>query len=179
MQDLPSGKEIGEILEEERKIKKVGVKIISIFLLGLILSYLLLGYPIYPIIASNYDSHSIEGNTIFTEDANIVFLVDTYDILKEHYLKNEEVEISACLNGYVENNYFIEEVFFPEVITKSVNSITFKSCPEETIIWLHSHPYKKCIASKQDLNTLDKQKNNNKKIAMVIMCSETQFNIYE
>ncbi len=177
MQDLPSRKEIDKILEEDSKSKKIVIGIISIFLLILISSYFLLSYPIYPIIASNYESYEIEEKTILTDEFSIVFLEKTYEILKNNYLENEEVEITACLLGDKKNNYFIDEIYFPEVITQSVTHVIFKPCPDGTLIWLHSHPYKRCIASKQDIDTLNKQNNNNETL-MMIMCSTTQFNIY-
>ena len=179
MQDLPPRENVTEELERDSKLKKITIIILSIFLLSLTMSYFLLGQPIYSIIASNYESNEIEGNTIFTKEFSISFLDKTYELFKNYYLENADVEISACLIGDKENNYFINEIYSPEVITQSVNSITFKSCPKETIIWLHSHPYKRCIASKQDIWLLNKQKNKNSDMLMIIMCSTTQFNIYE
>lgn len=178
MQDLPSRKEIDEILGEDNKFKKIIISIVSIFLLLLITSYFLMGYPIFQIIAGNYESHELIGNTIFTEEYSIVFLHGEYNKLITHYLDNEEVEISACLRGYKENNYFIEEVYFPEIIYQDVNRVEFKACPTETLIWLHSHPYKRCIASSQDIKTLKIKKDNFEEALMMIMCSTTQFNIY-
>ncbi len=178
MHDLLSRKEIDEILEKDSKIKKIIVGILSIFLLILICSYFLLGYHLYTIIAGNYESHAIEGNKIFTEEYNIVFLNEEYENLKNNYLENENVEISACLRGYKEKNYFIEEVYFPDIISQDVSHVTYKSCPAGTIIWLHSHPYKRCIASSQDIKTLKIQKNNFEGALMMIMCSLNQFNIY-
>ena len=84
MHDLPSRKEIDEILEEDSKLKKILVGVSAIFLLILTTSYFLLGYPVYPIIAGNYESHYIKGNAILTERYSIVFLNEEYKNLKDH-----------------------------------------------------------------------------------------------
>ena len=159
-------------------LKKIISIIILVFLLSLVVSYLLLGYPLSSILASNYESKIIKENTLNYGNVSIFFLEDSYLILKNHYLENEAVEIAACLKGYKDTNYFIEEIYFPKVVAQSVNQIIFNECSSNTMIILHSHPYKKCIASKQDILTLSEQKHKNNESLMIVMCSPNQFNIY-
>ena len=112
------------------------------------------------------------------EGDSIIFLENTHLLLKEEYLNNEHVEISVCLQGYKEIIYYVTSLYFPEIIEQSVDHVKFRQCPKETIIWLHSHPYNKCIASEQDILTLKKQKEISEDILMLIMCSTNQFNAY-
>jgi len=51
-------------------------------------------------------------------------------------------------------------------------------CSAETKIMLHSHPYKSCVASDTDINTLAKTKKSNPDFLMVIMCEPARFSVY-
>ena len=59
MQNLHFQEDISNFIEEESKKRKIIVIILSIFLLLLILSYFLLSYPLYSIIASYYESKTL------------------------------------------------------------------------------------------------------------------------
>ena len=163
---------------ENTKTKKILILIITIFLLFLIGSYFLLSYPIYPLIGSLSESKIIKNNTIKLDDFSIIFTNNTYEKLKENYLQNQKVEISVCLKGIKNKNYIITSIYQPEIIDKSFNHITFKQCSKDSLIVLHSHPFKRCIASYQDIKTLKNIKKINQDTIMLIMCETDRFTIY-
>ena len=91
---------------------------------------------------------------------------------------NLEVETSMCLKGTKGHNYFISEIYEPDIIEQSYNHVSFRPCSEDTIIVLHTHPYKRCIASKQDLKMLGDLRERNEDALIMIMCEPTRFAIY-
>jgi hypothetical protein len=165
--------------EKEGRLKKTAIGILGILLLLLLLSYFLLSYPIFPILESLFESKEAKNNKIFLEEFTINFLGGTYNDLQHNYHINQSVEFVSCLEGKKEGReYFIEETYIPEVSDQSFNHISFKPCSEDTIILLHSHPYRRCIASGQDLLTLDNLKVLNPERMMVIMCESDRFSVY-
>jgi len=163
---------------EEPKLKKILMFITTIFILFLIGSYFLLSYPLYPIIGSMSESKLIENNTIELNNFSIVFTNNTYEKLKEVYLQNQEVEISMCLKGIKNKDYIITSIYQPEIIEQSFNHVTFKQCSQDSLIMLHSHPFKRCIASYQDIKTLKDRRKINQDNIMLIMCEIDRFTIY-
>jgi hypothetical protein len=167
----------GDIIEES-KPKRIVTLIIALFLFFLIIGYFLLSYPLYSVLGSLSESKLIENNTISLNKNSIIFTNNTYQELVNHYLGNQKVEVSLCLMGEIAENYLISELYYPEIIEQSFGQVIFKSCPRDTIIMLHSHPYKKCIASNQDLKTLKNIRKSNQQIIMLIMCEKDRFSVY-
>jgi hypothetical protein len=175
---------VQENLEEEfledSKWKKIFVKVSSIFLLLLILSYFLVSYPLFPILESIFESETSKENKIVVGNLSVDFNEASYLAVQELYKQDQSVEFAACLTGKKEfNAYSISEVYQPEIIEQTFNHVSFKSCDKNTLILLHSHPYRRCIASEQDLITLNRTKQNNPDILMVIMCEPNRFSIYQ
>ncbi len=166
--------------DKPSKLSKIITMSIGIFLLLLFTSYFLLGSSLFPILESIFESTESEGNVIkIDQNTSIVFEENTYEELQEIYFEDLSKEFAICLFGKKESNiYSIDEIFIPEIIEQSFNHVRFKSCPRETLILLHSHPYRKCIASEQDLITLDNVKQNNNQSLIVIMCEPNRFSIY-
>lgn len=163
--------------EKESRLKKI---FISFFLLFLILSYFLVSPSIFSILESLFESNTVEGNTIILEDYIIIFTGNTYDDLQKNYYKNQSVEFVACLEGKKEaKEYTIQRIYLPEIFDQSFDHISFKPCSETTIALLHSHPYRRCIASQQDLITLNNLKEINPERLMVIMCDPNRFSVYD
>jgi hypothetical protein len=176
MDELNKLEEIESEFKQNKKIKKI----IGIFLFLLIISYFLLSQAVFPLIESMAESRSSVNNTIYVNPSmSIIFKGETYGALQKIYFENTSVEFVVCLFGEKKiNNYIISELFIPEIIDQSFNHVSFKSCPKETIILLHSHPYRRCIASNQDLKTLEFLKNNNNHSLIMIMCDENRFSTY-
>jgi hypothetical protein len=168
-----------EINEGAPILKRFMIIIMAIFLLFLVTSYILLGYPVFPILESLSESNLADNKTIFLEEFSIIFLGDTYRSLQSYYNQDLSVEMVVCLKGNINGDYIINEVYQPNIIEQTFNHVTFMPCSEDTIILLHSHPFRHCIASQQDLFTLDSIKEKNSNSLMVIMCESDRFSIYK
>lgn len=174
--------ELTEIKDFEKpsKLGKILTVLMGVFLLFLFTSYFLLGSSLFPILESIFESREAENNIIkIDQNTSILFEENTYSDLQNIYFEDVSKEFAVCLFGDQKSNiYSIKKIFIPEIIEQSFNHVRFKSCPQETIILLHSHPYRRCIASEQDLITLDNLKNNNNQSLIVIMCEPNRFSIY-
>lgn len=165
-------------IEEEPRWKKLVIGMLAIFLLFLITSYILASYSIFPIIASLSESQIADNKTITLDTFSVIFTGNTYEQLQEYYHRDLSVEMVACLKGNLNNNYTINEIYQPEIIEQTYSHVSFKPCSEDTLILLHSQPFRHCIASQQDLFTLDSIKERNTNSIMVIMCEPDRFSVY-
>jgi len=113
-----------------------------------------------------------------------IFENNTQIILEQIYTQEQEqnlVETSVCLSGYTQDNnskYYISSLFYPEIYEQSFNHVNFESCPNDTLIMLHTHPYKRCLASKTDIKTLNNVKKNSPNTIMIVMCENNKFSVY-
>jgi proteasome lid subunit RPN8/RPN11 len=170
-------------IEEESKvfrvIKKIILFIISIFLLFLILSYLL-PFNLLSIIPSQLNSYEINNDEITLKNNDlIIFENDTYDELLEFYNNNQQHEFKACLVGNKEDKlYKIEKIEIPVILSQDFSSVRAIPCTKETIISLHSHPFKSCYFSVHDINSYRLVKNINGEALIGIMCEPARFNFY-
>ena len=167
-------------IEPETKTKKIFIFIISIFLLLITLSYFLVGPRVYHVIAGQIESTPIKENLLQINNLAIKFTDVSFNQLQQIYNQNKKTEFSLCLIGTKTNlTYHINSLYEPKSYRKTFNHVSFEPCSSETLIMLHSHPYKSCIASKTDLNTLKKTKAINPNILMLVMCEPGRFSIYE
>jgi len=166
--------------EEPSKWKKFFTIIISIFLIFLIISYVWMSYGLGDILASLIESKTLEENKIRIDDNSyLIFEQGSYEILLQNYLENQDKEFKACLIGKVKNgDYEVNDVIIPEMTEQSFAHVTSKSCPEGTIMDLHSQPYRRCIASEQDLETKKIIQSLYPERLAVIICEKDRFNFY-
>ncbi len=172
--------------EKPSKLKKIWLIVVSIFLVLLMISFIFVTFPIGDIIQGKVESNLLKGKVIDLDDFKIYFENDTEDVLKSYYLAEQEVEISLCLEGYRENDrhmtsfddYFITSLYKPKVFSSAYNHVSFEPCSANTVLILHTHPYKRCVASDTDLDTLEKSKLNNEDVLMVVMCEPDRFSVY-
>ena len=81
--------------------------------------------------------------------------------------------------GYEKNRiYHIESLYQPVILSKSFSQVVFQPCSNDTLIMLHTHPYKECLASDTDLQTLNETKESDPKVLMIVMCESSRFSIY-
>jgi len=171
--------EIVEIEEEESIYKKILIIVTGVFLVLLVLSFIFVNFPIVDVIEGFFESKPVQGNVISLDNFSISLENGTYGILNDTYFKNQKNEISACLLGYKEGNvYHITSLYRPEIYSQTFSSVSFKECSNETLIILHTHPYKQCIASEADIVLLNKTKNLNPDVLMVVMCESGRFSVY-
>ena len=170
-------KELLRPLEEHELLDKSSFwphfwKAVGVFLVVLILSYMLTGYAVRSIIAGRSGSEKISGGFLDSEYGVVVFSGDSYEKLKELYHANEK-EFKACLLGdFSEELYFIDEVYLPEIHFQDYDRVVSSSCPEDTLIDLHSHPQQHCTFSQVDLEGFNP---GNLNALMSVMCSDDRF----
>ena len=168
-----------EIGKEESLIKKGIIALVAIFIIGLMLSYVFVVYPIGDIIKGRIESSQIKNEVIDLGNFSIFFENQTYSNIKKMYFDEQKTEFSMCLLGTKENDfYYVKSFYVPETYSKTFSQVSFKSCSQDTIILLHTHPYKSCIASEQDIQTLNETKKDNPNALMVIMCEPERFSVY-
>tara|TARA_Y100000310_G_C20695329_1_gene825273 strand:- start:4683 stop:5204 length:522 start_codon:yes stop_codon:yes gene_type:complete len=169
-----------EEIEEEQPslLKKVSVLIMSLFLIFLIVSFTFTGV-LGDIVASLIESETIEDGLVELEDFSVQFDGDSYEVLLGVYNDNQEYETKVCLFGYIEDDvYHVDEVYLPVIYSQTFNQVVSEACPTDTLIALHSHPYRHCIASEQDLSNLEIAKLNNPNAVIGVMCEEERFSFY-
>ena len=163
---------------EDSKLKKVLIGIGGGFLILLVLSYMLTGFGVGEILASMIESDEIEGNVIDVGDYKVIFEGNSYEDVLEVYNEDLSVETKMCLLGYYDGDYYVTEVLKPVIYSQEFSQIVSEACPGETLIALHSHPYKQCLASEQDLSNLEKSKEVNPNALIGIICEEDRFSFY-
>ncbi len=165
-----------ETPEEEKPLWK---KII-IAILGLFLLFLLLGYFLLPLdtLASMIDSETIKDGLVEQEVA-VRFENESYEIILEKYNGHLSEEFKICLFGYYNGEYHVTSVYDVVMYEQAFDHVVSEPCPEETLIALHSHPYRQCLASAQDLKTLEKAQDVNPNVLIGVMCEPKRFSFYK
>ena len=172
-------KELEQEEHEESKLKKIFLYIGGILLALLVVSYIFVSWPMSSIISGQLESDSVKENILKTDDLTIIFEENTYDLLKEWYFDEQSVEFSACLLGEKKGKeYHITSLYQPNIFYQAFNEVRFEPCKKETLILLHTHPYKSCIASEQDMKMLNKSKEENPEVIMVVMCEPDRISVY-
>lgn len=163
------------------KRKKIFIIVTGFILLLLMTSYFILA-PIQGVVFGQLNSQPLDNNFLISDFAKIYF---TDDIAKElsFLYSNEQifkaVETSVCLQGKKANGeYYIDNLIYPLIIHQTYTEVSFNACPDETLIMLHTHPYKNCRASSVDIKTLKERKEFNENLLMIIMCENNRFAIY-
>ncbi len=168
-----------EISQEESSFKKFLVIIMAVFLALLVISFAFVNYPLGDIFQGRVESREIVGNILMAKNFSILFENNTANRLNKLYFKDRTKEISVCLLGYKEEReYHITSFYQPETYADSYSHVSFRPCSKDTLIMLHTHPYRHCIASQTDLETLNKTKQVNQDVLMVIMCEAERFSVY-
>lgn len=167
--------------EEENPYRKYFIGVGAIFLLLLFISYLLFA-PVQHVIEGQLSSQSIQGAVLQLSDMQIVFTGNTSTVLPLIYEENQFdklQETAICLEGeHKENTYVVSGIFYPEIIDQSFDHVSFTSCPSDTIVMLHTHPYKNCKVSETDIATYKKVSQYNPDVLMVVMCEENRYTVY-
>ena len=173
-------KELPAEEEKPKRLRKIFTIAIGTFLILLMVSYIGISYGIGDIIASLMSSETLEENKIpINEHSDSIFEGGTYQTLLDSYWENQDKEFKACLVGEItKGNYEVTEIILPEMTEQSFNRVVSKSCPEGTIVELHSHPYRRCIESEQDLKTKEIIQKTNPERLMLVMCEKYRFNFY-
>lgn len=165
--------------EKYPRIKKWLIISIGIILIILVTSVIIVGYPLGNILEGQLESNPLQENIIQLDNLTILFEENSLKDLQDIYHSVQDVEFSVCLLGNKNTtNYEIISLYVPETYEQSFDHVSFESCSDETLIMLHSHPYKSCLASLTDLETLRLNQEKNPVILMVIMCEPARFSVY-
>ncbi len=155
---------------------------IGLMLILLIISLTFVTFPVDDILKSKLMAAVLKEKRLETEELSLIFEKDTYTQLKYFYLQEQKVEWSACLSGEIKwgekKTYHLTSIYQPPMHQQVFNQVSFTTCFPETLVILHSHPYGRCIASEEDLNTLRKSQQENPLVVMVIMCELEEFGVY-
>ena len=164
---------------QKRKGKKYVILFLTILSILLMLSYFYLGFPLFGIIAGQIESQRIQEGQLNLRGVTLQFLNETEQIVFKAYTNNPDVETSLCLEGQVmQDNYFVTNAYQPEIFSQSYTHVSHAPCSNETIALFHTHPYKSCLASEQDIQTLRRNQQENPAVIMVIMCEPDRFSVY-
>ncbi len=153
---------------------KIVILFISLFLIFLMVSFSFVSYPIGNILQGMLVSEMPVNNTLSFGNITLIFEGNTLEKLEQIYFENQKTEFSACLIG---ENSIVTKLYQPKFFDKSFSHITSEPCSSDSIIMLHSHPYKSCIPSQTDLNTLKKAQVGNPDLLMIVMCEPNRFNV--
>ncbi len=159
-----------------KKIVLLAIGIVGI--IGMV-TFIFGTFPIGDIILGKTQSSLLQGDMLVLPELSIVFQNNTAQMLEELYLQEQQEEFSVCLQGTVsENRYSITLFYQPVTYRRAFNHVTFEPCDTQTLLMLHSHPYKRCVASQTDLDTLKKSQEKNSQMLMVVMCEQRRFAVY-
>jgi len=171
-----------EIPPEEKpsRFRKIFLIVLAIFLLAIVLTYFLTNGITRDILAGLIESSTVKNHEVDINSTNkLIFTKESYDGLLEIYDDNPEKEFKVCLKGNISNgDYFINEIFEPEMMFQSHNQVVAEPCPSDSLVSMHSHPIKHCLPSDVDLENFEKFKQNNPAALIAIMCERERFNFY-
>jgi proteasome lid subunit RPN8/RPN11 len=150
----------------------------TIVMVFLMLSFIFVSSPITRIIEGQLESNTLENAQLQLGALSLTFTGNTLSELQQMYFAEQQVEFSVCLQGVKEGNeYTIASLYQPTMFQQTFNHVQFEPCID-SIVLLHTHPYKSCVASDTDLNTLEKMKKGNEDVLMVVMCEPDRFSVY-
>lgn len=164
-----------EETESQRRIKKISKYVIGAMLILMMLSFVV---P-FDVIFSLLESDKVKDGQIQLTDNRVLFKPEVLDELKEHYKANQMTEIKICLTGYIEEkDYKITGFYSPKTYFKTPISIRSDPCNDETIISMHTHPFRNCLFSYQDIVSYNYYKRINPKAMTAVMCDIDRFAFY-
>ncbi|MDD5254137.1 MAG: hypothetical protein PHG05_03485 [Candidatus Nanoarchaeia archaeon] len=163
---------------ENKLIKKIIIILLALLLIILILSFLLTNPEIRVNIKGLIESSKINDEIIESGNITVIIPENLYDELLQIKQENADVEFKVCLIAdYDSGNYSVKEIYKPIIYTQEYSQVVSAPCPENALIDLHSHPYRHCSFSEQDINSFKQSKNENS--LMMVMCEDNRFNIYK
>lgn len=165
-------------IETPEKEKPLWKKVLTV-LLGLFLLFLLLGYFLLPLdtLASLVESEIIKEGLV-EQDVSVSFENGSYEALLEKYKSHLSEEFKVCLFGEYDGIYHVTSVYDVVMYEQAFDYVVSEPCPKDTLIALHSHPYRQCLASAQDLKSLEKAQEVNPYALIGIMCEPERFSFY-
>lgn len=165
--------------EEESPKRKWPFVLVTILMCIMLLTWIFMQYPLSTVIAGQLRSGSVKGTTLETLGYAIQFEQKTLDTITTAWYANLNQETTLCLHGkQVNTTYYLSYAYQPEIFEQSFKHVRHAPCDNETIMMFHTHPYKSCLASSTDLNTLKNAQERDEDILMMIMCEGNRYTVY-
>ncbi|MBN1175583.1 hypothetical protein JXA48_02985 [Candidatus Woesearchaeota archaeon] len=181
---LGEEEEFHRIIHEEtsHSYKQFLIFFVTAVILGLFASFAIFS-PVNAVIEGQLRSSTLNHNIVMFGDYSLYFSRSVADTLPSLYNQNQisnGVESAYCLIGESTGNkaYEITGILYPKIYSQTRTQVNFAPCPPETVVMLHTHPYKSCLASDVDLQTLKQSQVNNKDLLMIVMCESMRFTVY-
>jgi len=171
-----------EDIEEatKKKLPSWFWKVVAIFVIGIFVVYLLPG-DVVSVLAGRLESSSVgEDFTVEYDSGLVVFKQGIYEKLVQLYLDNTIQEIKVCLEGSKEGtDYYIDKIHIPTIFSQSVIHVSSEGCSKDTLISMHTHPYRHCLFSEQDVKSHERIKKINPEALTGLMCEVNRFSFLE
>ena len=184
MSDVEREKEQEEHLYY-RTAKRIAVFCIGLFLLYLLTTYFGIGPYMLQIFEGQVVSEQLNENyTLFLGNATIIIFDETvYAELLNYYIAHQRYEFAACFTGNLslgdeEKTYLLTAMEIPHTYSQSVHRVVSSGCPADTLVSLHTHPYKHCLFSEQDINSFFVFHQRSPSGLFALMCEEDRFTFY-
>lgn len=165
--------------------KRISLLLIAVFLFYLMFTYMGIGPDILQIFEGQIESKQIDANyTLYiNNETRVVFTEQLYGNLFNLYVSSQENEFKACLYGTIEEGeittYLLDGLAVPETYSQSVYRVVSAGCDKDTLVSLHSHPYKHCLLSDQDIKSYEEFLKKAPDALLATMCEEDRFTFYK
>jgi len=164
-----------EETEAQKRFKRISKIVISIMLILMMFTFIVPLDVVFSLLASE----KVTTNEVELGEVTIMFKNDVLDELKQFFLDNQMTEMKACLTGEVaDSTYKVDSFYIPEIHFKTPISVSSALCNQETIITLHTHPFRNCLFSYQDITSYMYYKRINPKAMTAVMCDLDRFAFY-
>lgn len=177
-----------DTLEESRLtsfFKKAFLFIVGIFLVYLSLTYLGIGPYMLQIFEGQIVSAEVDENFTIAigNQTTVIFEKEVYNELLAYYVAHQRYEFAACFFGNLSKKddgkiYTLTSMEIPHMYSQSVHRVIHAGCPAETLVALHTHPYKQCLFSEQDINSFFTFHERVPNGLYALMCEEDRFTFY-
>ncbi len=165
--------------------KRLFLFFIGIFLLYLSLTYLGIGSYMLQIFEGQIVSKEVNENFTIAigNQTTVIFEQNVYNDLLVYYIAHQRYEFAACFFGNLtqiagEKVYTLTAMEIPHMYSQSVHRVLHAGCPQETLVALHTHPYKQCLFSEQDINSFFTFHKSAPNGLYALMCEENRFTFY-
>lgn len=161
-------------------ISNIFFGVMAVFIAFLFISYFVPGNSLTTYFQGRTASATIEDYQVDIKGGGIVvFEPEVYNKLLAIYEEEQEHEFKVCLHGRKEGaDYFVDGLSVPTLFSQSVFSVSAAQCDNTTVISLHSHPFRSCVPSSQDLRSQQAFKQINPDSIGGLICENNRFTFY-
>ena len=177
--------DVSEESRLSRILKRFALFVIGVFLVYLSLTYLGIGPYMLQIFEGQIVSTAVNENfTVFIgNQTTVIFEEEVYHELLVYYIAHQRYEFAACFFGNLtfideEKTYFLTSMEIPHMYSQSLHRVISTGCSTETLVSMHTHPYKHCLFSGQDIESFFIFQERAPNGLYALMCEEDRFTFY-